>query len=335
MSDDGRAFGGRNGTGGSSIRAVADAAACAAGRRCRRTRGSTPPNGTPRALRARPPPAAARTAGGRPCGRGGAPGSAPRRPCPARRPRSRGASTAAADRRRRTPTARAASGGSARREAARALPRAARAGRRCAAVGQDASSSTAWPDRCRWRTADRRAADERQRLEADVADQEVLQHRLRQRLQLPRLVRERVLPQELELRPSARLLGRARRRRSIGALRVEAGGGHLAAARARQQRDEWRPTRTPTSPKHRTSDRSLPVPPPTSCRPPVVDAERVERAVVRADVDAAVGERQAGEVVERGDLVAARPQLLAGAARRGRAARRASSASPGSRPSCR
>src|SRR4051812_45809516 len=41
------------------------------------------------------------------------------------------------------------------------------------------------------------------------------------------------------------------------------------------------------------------------------EAETVQGAVVGADVDAAVGHGEAGEVIERGDLFAARVELVA------------------------
>src|SRR5215217_990655 len=43
-----------------------------------------------------------------------------------------------------------------------------------------------------------------------------------------------------------------------------------------------------------------------------VDTETVQRAVVGAEIDAAVGDADAGEVIELVDLIAARPQFLAG-----------------------
>ena len=150
------------------------------------------------------------------------------------------------------------------------------------------------------------------------------------------------LPEELEFALLDRVLGQP----GIGphpriALRVAVGGRPLAVLRVQRRAAAAAAAPTIAAPissrfcfaftgaSRKTCVPLQPVP--ARVAPP--DAEAIEHAVVRADVDAAVGDRQAAEVVERRDLVAARPQLLRRCARRARTASRAWSARCGS-PRC-
>ena len=156
------------------------------------------------------------------------------------------------------------------------------------------------------------APDEAEGLEPPVADQAVEQDGLGQRVPLARLVVELHLPEEAELPFLDGLPGQQRvPPHPGGALRVARRGRPLAAPGRRAPRSA-RASRRPMLP------RTIPVRPDASSALPCslrarrgIEAETVEDAVEGPDVDASVGHRDAGEVVEGGDLVAARPELVA------------------------